>query len=116
MKSMATKAPSQENTDSLSTEDIYNFLMAEIEPELTTYMIPHLDEIYAEETKREREQRAKGYNEAFAEFWRRFDKAMKIWKEQILKFRDAGLSFAKEKAGKQDTEKLSDIERSLDEL
>lgn len=105
-----------QKTDTAGTfaiEDLYDLLMVEIEPDLTTDMLPLLDEMYAGETEEERKNRSERYAEAFQEFAVRFDKAMAIWKEQILKFKEKAFGIAREKSGKEDAQALSEMERSF---
>lgn len=97
----------------LAMEEIYNLFMREIEPDLTTDMLPFLDEMYEGETEEERKMRGESYAEAFEEFAVRFDKAMAIWKEQILKLKEWAFGIAREKSGKEDIAKLSEIEQSF---
>ncbi len=98
----------------LTIEDIYNLLLAEIEPDLTTHMIPMLDGLYEGESEKEKKRRGKRYAKAFKVFAKRFERAMSLWKQAFLDARKKVLGIMKEKSGKEDTEKLSDIERSLD--
>lgn len=100
----------------LDMETIYNLLMTEVEPELTTMVMPHLDEIYKDETPKEKKKRNKRYAKAFKKYDKRFKKAMGIWKEQILKFKTAAFALAKKRSGEDDQNKLADIERSLGSL
>jgi len=97
-----------------SMEEIYNLLMGSIEPDLTTDMLPFLEEIYAGESAEEAEDRKRRYEEAFQEFAEKFDKALAIWKEQILRFKAKAFAMAQERVGKEDAQALSDIEHSFD--
>lgn len=56
-------------------EDVYNMLMAQIEPELTTDVLPTLDQKYATETPEEKEVRYARYADAYA----RYDVAYAQW-------------------------------------
>ena len=51
-----------------SGEDIYNAIMAEIEPELTTDVLPTLEEKYKDESPEERTERFARYEAAFAQY------------------------------------------------
>lgn len=112
---MSPKGSSQAYPRDLSLEDVYNLLMAEIEPDLTTMMIPYLDEVYEGETEKEHKERGGRYARAFEEFSKRFEKAMGIWKAQFLKLKEAALNLAKKKTGKEEADRIADIERSLEE-
>ena len=47
---------------------LYDMIMAAIEPDLLTEMIPHLDEKYTGETEEQRKERMAHYEKAFAVF------------------------------------------------
>jgi hypothetical protein len=113
---MAPKDTAARHTESpgMTMEDIYNLLMVEIEPDLTTLMIPMLDEIYRDESAKEKKRRTKRYQKAFKKFEKRYAKAMKIWKNRVLAFRDAALGLARKNADEEDQRRLGDIERTLD--
>jgi len=112
---MAASDPHKTVTEgSFQIEDLYNLLMVEIEPDLTTDMLPLLSEMYEGESAENRKARSERYAEAFEEFAIRFDKAMAIWKEQIHKFKEKAFGIARERSGKNDVQALSDIERSFD--
>lgn len=64
---------------SLTGAQIYDALMADIEPELLTANIPLLDETYATETVAERAKRLKRYERAYAAY----DKAYASWREEL---------------------------------
>jgi hypothetical protein len=49
----------------LEFEDLYDWFMLQVEPELTTLVMPHLDALYAEETPEENTERTGRYAIAF---------------------------------------------------
>lgn len=53
-------------------EEIYNALMWQIEPELTTLVLPDLDVLYKSETPEERHARYEWYAIAFEQFLLKF--------------------------------------------
>lgn len=73
-------------------EEIYNLLMAQIEPELTTDMLPQLAAMYPGETPAEWKQRQERYQRAFALYEERFAALMDMWKQDIEHARDALVS------------------------
>ena len=99
----------------LSVEDLYNILMEDIEPELTTYNIPDLDFIYANEGMFKRRKRTKRYAKAFEEFTVRFSALLDIWKDKLLTFRDSTIAQLKEKTSEEEKGQLFDIERSIED-
>jgi len=108
-----TKNPKQTSSGDWTIKDFYDLIMFDIEPELTTYMIPDLEVIYKDETKEERKMRAERYAEAFAEFEHRFKLLMSLWKGEINYFKDDVLSKLKSSAKKEDLSKLKDIEKII---
>lgn len=99
----------------LSIEDLYNILMEDIESELTTYNIPDLDFIYADEGMFKRRKRIKRYAKAFEQFTIRFSALLDMWKEELLAFRDSTIANLKEQTAAKEQEQLSDIERSIED-
>lgn len=69
-------------------EEIYNIIMLEIEPELTTDMLPRLSELYPDETPQEWKVRQARYQRAFEIYEERFTELMQTWKEDIESARD----------------------------
>jgi hypothetical protein len=55
-----------------SGEQIYDFIMGQIEPELMSKELPHLEQRYKHEKKKQAKARAKRYQAAFAEYDKRF--------------------------------------------
>ena len=107
------KSKKQEGKD-LTLEDLYNLLMYDIEPDLMSERIPHLDAIYAGESAEERKARGERYAAAFEEFTLRFSVLMEAWKSALLTFKDAALKQFKQEAAVEDAAKLSEIEQSFD--
>ena len=67
---------------------LYDRLMAEIEPELTSVMIPELSKRYAQETKEEAKAREERYKKAFALFlpmWQSFLKEHNVFLQTLQK-------------------------------
>ncbi len=96
-------------------EDLYNVLMEDIEPELTTYTINELDTKYKNESKKDHKKRIERYANAFMEFKKRFGILLDLWKGELIALRDAMIAKVKEKTTEEEQEKLSDIERSFGE-
>ena len=59
-----------------SGEEIYNMIMASIEPELVSGQIPQLKEKYKNETPEQKKERGERYKKAFAEYDKRYDQYM----------------------------------------
>src|SRR3989338_10647154 len=70
-----------------SIEDLYNFLMEDIEPDLTTTMFAFLDEIYAGESSGERATRGAYYAQAMETCFQRMDTMLHLCKENVSAFK-----------------------------
>jgi len=101
-------------TRSPVVEQLYNALMVDIEPDLTTVVIPHLDVLYASETEEDRSARGERYARAFDEFLLRFSLLTETWKQALLAFKDDVLKTIKSKAKEEDVTALQRIEKSLE--
>lgn len=62
---------------------LYNFIMEQIEPELTTEGTKTLDEKYKSETPEERQVRAARYEKAFKLYDQRFAEYNAYWNKQM---------------------------------
>lgn len=98
----------------ITLEQIYNLLMGSVEPELTTDVLPHLVDLYANETAEDNKKRMERYEWAFTEFDRKFESFMALWKDYISQFQKDVLEEFKSVAIKQEIQELSDIEHSID--
>jgi hypothetical protein len=98
----------------MTAEDMYNLVMGQIEPELTTWITPHLDEMYAHETPLEREERAKRYKAALQEFATRFEEAAKNWHEDLEWIKEHAFIIEKNVSAKADSDEIASIEHSID--
>ncbi len=109
--------PSDQNntssTPAISLHELYDSLMAMIEPELTLAALPSLESLYQGETEEEWKQRSERYEKAFALFEERFGKLMGAWGEQVLAFKKDAMRTLRNKASQEEKEELSHIERSI---
>lgn len=77
----------------LSGEEVYDIIMASIEPELVTKNLPLLEQQHAGETPEAKAERMKRYEAAFAKYDEEFAKFMeKLHKEVHAVKRDARAS------------------------
>lgn len=65
---MTTVTPVSAVDNDVLAEQVYDSLMASIEPDLLTVNIPSLDQKYATETKEEHEVRMERYRSAYKKF------------------------------------------------
>lgn len=73
---IAAQAVHDDAENKKMAEELYNLLMAEIEPDLLLENIPGLDEKYKGETKDEHDLRMKRYEVAYKKFDEEFSKFM----------------------------------------
>lgn len=99
---------------SMDSEEIYNLLMADIEPELMTDILPFLDDIYADESAEDRKARWTWYQRAFEMFTEQYDAFTNACMHYYTDLRSKALATArKRKEGEEDTH-LPDISDALD--
>lgn len=76
----------------LGGRELYDAIMGQIEPELTTAGLATLDQLYADETPEQKKQRAARYNAAFAEYEKRFKQYNTDWLGQFTAFQRQALA------------------------
>lgn len=96
-----------------TAEEIYNTLMFDIEPDLVTSVVPHLDEIYMNETSEEHAARSERYKRAFAEYGRRHDMFTALWNEEVEDYRDTVLQAMRIQNAGIDGALLSSVEEAM---
>lgn len=101
------------DTATLSPEQIYNLIMAGIEMDLTTEMIPHLDILYEDETPEETIERGERYAEAFAEFEGQYKAFVNGWKSYYMDVRSKALHLKRDADEKNDATDTSALEQSI---
>ncbi len=99
----------------LNISMIYDAVMAEIEPDLTMKMLPVLDDLYKNETKKQRRKRYERYSRALEIFNDRWQTAVKSWKDTLHSARDVIVTQSKEKSKKEDDSALEQIESQFDQ-
>jgi hypothetical protein len=99
-----------------SGEEVYDSIMAEIEPDLTHEQIPLLEEIYKDETPDEKEARSARYRQAFEEYDRRYATFELQLQANVRSFQIAAMKTAESSAHVQDEAGLAHIESTLSTL
>lgn len=112
---MAKQKKKKGDAHNLSPEDFYNLLMYDIEPDLVTSRLPHLEAIYFGESEDERIKRGERYSEAFDKFLLKFHALTDAWKSALLTFKDAIIGDIKREGARSDAAALSRIEESFDQ-
>lgn len=93
--------------------DVYDQIMAEIEPELTTASIPLLDEKYKDETPEQAEERAQRYNRAFAAFHVKLQENQAQWISQFERLRREAMVTMEKDDRTQEQGDLSTLEQTI---
>ncbi len=83
------------------------------QPELTTDMLPLLEELYAEEKPEDRIERGKWYAEALSMFEVQYKGFVNGWKNYYVDLRKKVESLARKTAEKNDEADTSSIEQSI---
>ncbi len=93
---------------------LYEALMREVEPELTSDFKDDLDVVYADETPEEHRERVQGYVEAVQEVNRRFGILIDTWKSQLLAFKKAALEKANARQERDDEDATTSLIQQFD--
>lgn len=87
-----TSIPTSTDANTFIVDDVYDMIMASIEPELMSENIESLDEWYQNETEQENKERLERYKRAFTE-------CNKIWSQFTVRW-DSALQTQAMRAGK----------------
>ncbi len=93
--------------------ELYDALMWEIEPELTTELLPDLEFLYEKETPEERTLRAEWYSIAFEQLGERMKTFSADAKKHLTGIKNQIIALAQKDSAETDKGHLGDIERSL---
>ena len=110
------KAASDDTTgapNNLTAEQLYNRLMLDIEPELTTDVLPDLAVWYADETENERRERMERYAKAFEIFGECLLAFGKFWREQLEDFKKNTFETSEKSVASEEAKQIGDIEQSF---
>lgn len=94
-------------------EQLYDTLMAEIEPDLLLASLPSLDAKYAGETEAEHALRMKRYDDAYARFDKEFASFMDNVQEEVRVSRRAALKEREEQDRQSDQTALTSLEAAF---
>ncbi|MBU0458452.1 hypothetical protein KJ652_03440 [Patescibacteria group bacterium] len=103
----------QKQEPEMTMEDLYNFIMEEIEPELTTFNIPTLDELYKDESKKERKKRLERYKAAMEDCMKRMDEAFAAWEDDFNGVYKMAFKNIEQYVQGEESDEMSDIEESI---
>lgn len=97
----------------LSGQAIYDLLMKDIEPELTSDQVKLLKGTHTNETPAQKKKRAERYNKAFAEYDRRFAVYKQQWDRDFNAYKRAAMAHAEESQKGTEETALQNLESSL---
>ncbi|MFH0851969.1 MAG: hypothetical protein V1876_04445 [Candidatus Peregrinibacteria bacterium] len=93
--------------------EIFDSIMVEIEPELTTAGSKGLDEKYKGETPEQKKARGERYAKAFEEYEKHYAAYRLEQESQVHAFKRQVIQFAEGKAGDDDQQRLFSLESAL---
>jgi hypothetical protein len=96
-----------------SGQQLYDELMAIIEPDLTTTQLPLLREKYNNESPKETQVRAERYTKAYGEYDKQYDCFVRNAKEQLNQYRYNAFQSLEKEDRARDQAKLSVLEATL---
>lgn len=114
-----TPAPNQDGTNPVQNktseagDDLYNAIMSQIEPELTTDQLPLLDERYADESAESAKERGLRYQAAFEEYDRQFAGYKADWEREWKQHRHEALESTEREERAAEEQKMQDLENKI---
>lgn len=114
---MSTQTPATGLLDYLKIptgQQVYDSLMAKIEPELVSGNIPHLDEPYTGETPEQRTVRYKKYERAYAAYDTAYQTWLKELSEVVQEFRRKALKEAESMSRQEEADAINALESQFD--
>ncbi|MFH1444581.1 MAG: hypothetical protein ABIG34_04315 [Candidatus Peregrinibacteria bacterium] len=93
--------------------EIYDILMASIEPDLVVNKMDALDQLYAQETPSDHRKRMKRYRKAFEEYDRQYAEYMRTLSQEVTDYRRSSCRALEEESRAEETTRIASIERSM---
>lgn len=109
------KKKRSEEKDRLAATILYDSLMAEIEPELTTIRLPSLQEDYEDETEEEAAGRGDRYRKAFQIFGELWGEFFMECQGKMREYEDLAMSYIARKSGAADAKRMGELENIFDD-
>lgn len=97
-----------------SAIDIYDAIMGDIELELVSVAIPHLQEKYKDETQEERKARMERYQKAYTEFHKRYTEWITEMKKLFNDYKRKALQLAEQKTKEKEEQELANFDAQFD--
>ncbi|MFA6259495.1 MAG: hypothetical protein WCX29_02700 [Candidatus Peribacteraceae bacterium] len=96
-----------------SAQELYDLLMAAIEPELTSSQVPSLKQKYAQESKEERKRRMERYRKAYIAYREALDTYTAQLNTQAQAYRRAAFAYAEERDAHKEQLQLKELETAF---
>jgi hypothetical protein len=94
-------------------EELYNFLMKDIDTDLLTDQLALLDEKYKNETPEQAAERAKRYEKSFAEYETRLAAYMGELNAKVHEYQHAAMKSAEHEERVEETNALGNLEKQI---
>ena len=107
---MVTQTPTKAQQD---IEELYNSLMWNIEPELTTWVLPDLEFLYPGESNEDRKARFAWYAAAFGLFMDTYKEFVSTCKGHLHGIQKELSALSEVQSGTEDTKRMTAIEQSF---
>ena len=91
-------------------EELYDYLMQQIEPELTSSQVHTLREKYKDESAQEKKQRSKRYKAAFATYDEVYKKYMEDLHDQVVAYKRNTMKSLEGKDREREEESMEQLE------
>lgn len=98
----------------LSGDALYDYLMRQIEPELTTTNKETLPQLYANETSDESKARAERYNKAFEAYAAALETYRLQWTKDLRQYHRVAMTSLEQRNRENTKPSLSDLETAFD--
>lgn len=116
MKNKNPKGDQLQSGSESSAQALYDLIMAQIEPELTSWALAMHEEWFANETREQKAERMERYNRAFEKFQERFSEVLARWERELASSRKQVVAGLQKKSYARDTSALEDIDRTMQSL
>ncbi len=97
----------------LDGDELYDFLMEGIEPELMNKNLPKIGALTKNETVEQRKVRVKRYAEAFTEFDARLTEYKREWDEMFAGYKRDSAKMAEELVSSAEADEMKKIEKQM---
>ena len=97
-------------------DEVYNKIMGEIEPDLTTDQLPLMDEKYKNESEEDRKARMKRYAEAAKTFKVKYEEFKSNQEGGLKRFKRGAMGAIEEKSSNSDMNEMALLESAISNI